>query len=83
VEQVLRYFSFRGRANRQRYWLAVLITTGLMMLGTMLMFAIPLVGGVVGMAIWAGAALGGLAVAARRLTTGGSPLGGFCRCIRR
>lgn len=67
MEQALRYFSFRGRANRQRYWLTVLASAGLMMLGTLLIVAIPVVGWVVGMAVWSAAALMGLAVAARRL----------------
>ena len=67
MDRFLRYFSFRGRANRQRYWLTVLATTGLMLLGSLLVFAIPLIGSVVGMVIYLAAVVAGLAVAARRL----------------
>jgi uncharacterized membrane protein YhaH (DUF805 family) len=67
VDKVLRYFSFHGRANRQRYWLTVLAVSGLMLLGSLLSYAIPVLGAVVGLPIWLAAVVAGVAVAVRRL----------------
>jgi uncharacterized membrane protein YhaH (DUF805 family) len=67
VDKVLRYFSFRGRANRQRYWLTALALYGLMVVALLLAFIVPVVGGVVGVTAVVAFLVAVLALAARRL----------------
>lgn len=67
---LLKYFSFNGRANRQRYWLTGLAIFGLLfvsaVLGRLLSLA-PLLGPIVFIALWLALVIAGLANGARRL----------------
>ena len=53
--------------NRQPYWLTALTVGGLILLGSLLVYAIPLVGTVVGVGVWLAAAALGLGAAVKRL----------------
>lgn len=67
VQKLLPYFSFRGRANRQRYWLTSLAIYGLLMVSIMIGFMIPVVGMILVAVGFVAAAWAGLATAARRM----------------
>ena len=66
LDKLLPYLSFKGRANRQRYWLTSLALAGLL-LAVMLIGIIPIVGALVVLAGIVLAVWAGLAVALRRL----------------
>jgi uncharacterized membrane protein YhaH (DUF805 family) len=67
---LLKYFSFKGRANRQRYWLTGLALFGLFFVGAVLaglLSLVPLLGPVVIIALWLAILVAGIANGARRL----------------
>lgn len=67
MDKVLPYFSFTGRANRQRYWLTSLAIWGLMIVGGLVGFAVPVVGWGLVAVVFITGMWAGLATAARRL----------------
>jgi uncharacterized membrane protein YhaH (DUF805 family) len=67
LDRVLRYLSFRGRANRQRYWLTSLALTGLIVVGLVFVQMLGVIGAVLGGVAFLGYAIALLALAVRRL----------------
>jgi uncharacterized membrane protein YhaH (DUF805 family) len=67
MDRILPYFAFRGRTNRQRYWLTVLAIYGLTLAGMMVGYMVPFIGLVVAPLVMLAGMWAGLAVAARRL----------------
>lgn len=67
VEQVLRCFSFQGRANRQRYWLTSLALIGLLIVALILAQLLGVIGALLGGVAFVAYLVAVLAVAARRL----------------
>jgi uncharacterized membrane protein YhaH (DUF805 family) len=70
VEKLLPYFSFNGRANRQRYWLTTLAILALYIGGAVvgaLFIAIPMLGGLIFLPIVVSALWATLALSTRRL----------------
>ena len=70
MEGLRSYFSFQGRTNRQRYWLTALAVFLMYLVGVLvaaLFFDIPLVGGLMILAMVALTIWLGLALATRRL----------------
>lgn len=65
--RLLSYFSFVGRANRQRYWLASLALYGVLIGGVAVGLLVPGVKPVLAAVVFIVAMWGGLAVSARRL----------------
>ena len=67
---LLKYFSFNGRANRQRYWLTGLAIFGIFLASVVLAGVaslVPLLGPVVIIVLWLALFLAGVANGARRL----------------
>ncbi|MDZ4373658.1 MAG: DUF805 domain-containing protein [Phenylobacterium sp.] len=71
MDKVLSYFSFAGRANRQRYWLTSFAIYGLifvgLLVGLLIGGAIPVVGPVLLALMVVAAMWASLAISARRL----------------
>lgn len=67
MDKVIPYFSFRGRANRQRYWLTVLATYALLLIVLLPSMIIPVVGWVIGGLALLAALWVAVATAIRRL----------------
>lgn len=67
MDKLLPYFSFAGRANRQRYWLVVLATYALMLLVGLFAMVIPFVGPAIAGIVIIGGVWVSLAISSRRL----------------
>lgn len=67
MEKLLPYFSFAGRANRQRYWLVGLAASGLMLLVGFVAMMIPMIGPAVAAIVIIAGLWASFAVSSRRL----------------
>lgn len=70
MARILRYLSFRGRANRQLYWLTALSIVGLFFavaIVSIVLAIVPLLGGLIMIPVWGALLVAVVANGVRRL----------------